>query len=170
MGAVETDIRCESMKVHPQKEHLWLHKLVGEWTFEGSMMEPGKPQEKFDGTESVRLLGDIWIIAEGHVKTPEGCPGTTMMTLGYSPEKGRFVGTFIGTMMTHLWLYDGALDENEKSLVLESYGPDMSGEGKMWQFRDVIEFEDDDHRTMRSYMLDDDGQWRELMKTHYRRR
>ncbi|MGH8526826.1 MAG: DUF1579 family protein, partial [Gammaproteobacteria bacterium] len=43
------------MKVEPQKEHQWLQKLVGEWTFESDCgMGPGKPNEKFKGTESVR--------------------------------------------------------------------------------------------------------------------
>jgi hypothetical protein len=37
-------------------------------------------------------------------------PATTMMTLGYDPPKRRFVGTFNDSMMTHLWVYDGALD------------------------------------------------------------
>ncbi len=32
------------MKAEPQKEHEWLHKLVGEWTCEAeASMEPGKP-------------------------------------------------------------------------------------------------------------------------------
>ncbi len=31
------------MKTEPQKEHLWLQKLVGEWTYESEcVMEPAK--------------------------------------------------------------------------------------------------------------------------------
>jgi hypothetical protein len=31
-----------TMKTEPQKEHLWLQRFIGEWTFEGeAMMEPG---------------------------------------------------------------------------------------------------------------------------------
>ena len=46
------------MKTEPQKEHQWLQKLVGEWTCESeATMEPGKPPERFKGTESVRSLG-----------------------------------------------------------------------------------------------------------------
>ena len=37
-----------------------------------------------------------------------------IMTLGYDPQKKRFVGTLIGSMMTHLWVYDGALDAGRR--------------------------------------------------------
>jgi hypothetical protein len=161
----------EPMKAEPQREHQWLQKLVGEWTFEGEMtMAPGKPPEKFTGTESVRSLGGLWILAEGQSQMPDGNPATMIMTLGYDPQKKRFVGTFIGSMMTHLWLYDGGLDAAEKVLSLNTEGPDMSAEGKMTPFRDVIEFRSDDHRVLRSHMLGDDGKWHEVMTAHYRRK
>jgi Protein of unknown function (DUF1579) len=51
------------MKTEPQKEHQWLQRLVGEWTYESECsMEPGKPPEKFEGSESVfagRPLGTM---------------------------------------------------------------------------------------------------------------
>ena len=161
----------EPMKVEPQKEHQWLQQLVGEWTFEGEMtMAPGQAPEKFTGTESVRSLGGLWILAEGQSEMPDGSPATMIMTLGFDPRKQRFVGTFIGSMMTHLWLYDGGLDDAEKVLTLNTEGPDMSAEGKMATFKDVIEIKSDDHRVLRSHMLGDDGKWHEVMTAHYRRR
>lgn len=169
MGAVETETACTT--VEQLKEHKWLQKLVGEWTVEGSMtMEPDKPVEKFQGTESVRSLDGVWILAEGHGSMPDNCPATTIMTLGYDPSKGRFTGTFIGGMMTHLWIYDGVLDAGERILTLDTEGPDMSAGGKMARFQDVIEFVSDDHRTLTSRMLGSDGNWHEFMKAHYRRK
>lgn len=62
-------------KAEPQKEHRWLQKLVGEWTFEGEApMGPDKPPEKFKGTERVRSLGDLWFVAEGQGEMPGGGP------------------------------------------------------------------------------------------------
>lgn len=79
------------MKVEPQKEHEWLHKLVGEWTCEAECtMEPGKPPEKSSGTESVRALGGLWILAEGQGEMPGGGHATMMLTLGYDPQKNRY--------------------------------------------------------------------------------
>jgi Protein of unknown function (DUF1579) len=153
----------------PQKEHQWLEKLVGEWAIEGDMTtEPDKPPG--DWTESVRSLGGLWILAEGKGEMPEGGPATSMMTLGYDPQRKRFVGTWIGSMMTHLWVYDGTLAENV--LTLESEGPSMAegAEGKMAKYKDVIELKSDDHRVMTSHMLGDDGEWHRFMTASYRRK
>src|SRR6266542_7081305 len=103
------------MKTEPQKEHQWLQKLVGEWTFEAeATMGPGKPTERAEGTESVRSLGGLWFLAEGQGEMPGGGAATTLMTLGYDPQKKRYVGAWIGSMMTHLWVYDGELDAAER--------------------------------------------------------
>ena len=37
-----------TMKTEPQKEHLWLHKLVGEWTYEGEA-GAGQPHGEVQG-------------------------------------------------------------------------------------------------------------------------
>ena len=103
------------MKAEPQKEHQWLHKLVGEWTSEGeASMGPGKPTEKFKSTERVRSLGGLWVLGESTGDMPGGGTATMLMTLGYDPQKKRFVGTWIGSMMTYLWVYDGSLDASRK--------------------------------------------------------
>jgi Protein of unknown function (DUF1579) len=158
------------MKSEPQKEHQWLQKLVGEWTLEGeATMEPGKPPAKCKGTESVRSLGGLWILAEGQGEMPGGGAATSMMTLGYDPQEKRYVGTWIGSMMTHLWVYDGALDADERVLTLAAEGPSMAAEGKMGKYKDVIEVMSDDHRVLTSHMLGDDDRWHQFMTAHYRR-
>ncbi len=159
------------MKTEPQKEHQWLQKLVGEWTWEGEgIMEPGQPPAKYTGTESVRSLGGLWILAEGHGEMPGEGPATMMLTLGYDPEKRRFVGTFIGSMMTNLWVYDGELDSSERVLSLDTEGPNMAAEGKTAKYKDVIEFKSDDHRVLTSHVLGDDGEWHWFMRADYRRK
>jgi hypothetical protein len=73
-------------------------------------------------------------------------------------------------MMSHLWVYDGALDAAGKVLALDADGPDMAGTGKMAKYRDVVEFESDDHRILTSQVLGDDGKWTRFMTAHYRRK
>jgi hypothetical protein len=89
-----------------------------------------------------------------------------VLTLGYDPQKQRYVGTWVGSMMTHLWRYDGALDVAGRVLTLNAQGPHMAAEGKMAQYKDVIEFTSDDHRVLTSHMLDEDGQWHEIKRAH----
>jgi hypothetical protein len=158
------------MKMQPQQEHQWLQQFVGDWTYEAeAAMEPGQPPSKFVGTESVRSLGDLWILGEGQGEMPGCGAATTVLTLGYDPQKQRYIGTWIGSMMTHLWLYDGVLDAAGRVLTLNAEGPHMAAEGKMAQYKDVVEFTGADHRVLTSHVLDEDGQWREIMRAHYRR-
>ena len=155
----------------PQKEHQWLLRLVGEWTYETeAIVQPGKPPEKFAGTESVRSLGSVWVLCEGWGEMPGGGTATTIMTLGYDPVNKRFVGTFIGSMMTNLWVYDGELDPAAKVLTLDSEGPSFTTEGKMAKYRDVIEIKTDDHRVLTSNFLGDEGEWHHFMTANYRRK
>ena len=80
----------------PVKEHKWLEKLLGEWTYEGEAdMGPDKPKMKSSGSETIRSLGGLWIIAEGVGKMPDGEEGKTLMTLGYNPKTKRYPGTWI---------------------------------------------------------------------------
>jgi hypothetical protein len=159
------------MPVQPQKEHQWLQKLVGEWTYETeAMMGPDQPPVKSTGTETVRSLGGLWILAEGQGEMP-GCGlATTLITLGYDPQNQRYVGTWVGSMMTYLWQYDGELDAGETVLTLNSDGPAMTGDEKLGKYKDVIEFKSDNHRVMTSHMLRDDGQWQHFMTAHYWRK
>ncbi len=159
-----------TMKVEPQKEHNWLQQLVGNWTYETEAIgESDLPSEKYSGTETVRSLGELWVLAEGQGEMPCCETAITMMTLGYDPQKKRYVGTWLGSMMTHLWIYDGELDADEKILTLDSEGPAMTEEGKMAKYRDAIEFQNGDRRVLTSHVLDDDGQWHHFMTTTYQR-
>jgi hypothetical protein len=154
----------------PSKEHQWLQKLVGEWAYESeAVMGPDKPPETNTGTETVRSLGGLWTLGEGTIKMSDGSQDTTLMTLGYDPEKKRFVGTFIVSMMTHLWIYEGELDQSEKVLTLDTEGPDFSIPGKTAKYKDVIEFKSDDHRVLSSHFQDECGNWHNFMTAHYKR-
>ncbi|HEY8478161.1 MAG TPA: DUF1579 domain-containing protein [Chloroflexota bacterium] len=158
------------MQSEARKEHRWLQQLVGEWTFEVEVSAgPGKPPEKVSGVESVRSLGDLWVLAEGRIEGPDG-HSTTVMTLGYDPRQGRYVGTFVGSTMSHLWVYGGELDPGERVLTLETEGPTMTAEGTLAKYRDVIEVKGDDHRVLTSSVLGDDGVWHPFMTASYRRK
>jgi len=159
------------MKAEAQKEHEWLHQLVGEWTAEMSMvMAPGQPPMKSQGTESVRSLGGLWTLGEGQGQCPDGTRVDSLITLGFDPAKGRFVGSFIASMMSMFWIYEGSLDADGKRLVLDTVGPAMSGDGSMVKYQDITTFLSPDHRTLTSQVQGADGQWTEFMTAHYRRK
>lgn len=159
------------MKADPVQQHEWLKQLAGEWSFEhDAPAAPGEMPQKHTGTESVRMLGDLWAICEGRSQMPDGSPALTIMSLGYDPAKGRFVGTFVGSMMTHLWLYDGELDAGGRALNLSTEGPSFTNPGESAQYIDTIEIVSDDERMLISKALQPDGTWAEFMRATYRRR
>ena len=133
------------------------------------MAASGQPPMKSTATESVRAIGDLWTVAESQGEMPGGALGTFVMTIGYDPRTSRFVGTWLGSMLTHLWVYDGWLDAAERVLTLEAEGPSMAGDGTLQPYRDVITLESDDHRVLTSHFLGEDGEWHHFMTAHYRR-
>lgn len=157
-----------------QREHERLRRLIGEWTWEGECnMGPDQPTWINTGTERFRAIGDLWVIGEGDSKMPDGGKSINVMTLGYDPQAKQYVGSFIASVMTHLWVYErGELDASGRVLTLYAEGPSMSPDanGTMIQYRDVIEFKSDDHRVMTSSMRNADGTWAQIMQAEYRRK
>jgi hypothetical protein len=155
------------------KEHEWLQKFLGDWSIEGEGdMGPGQPPHRFSGTESVRSIGGFWIQGESRGSMPDDSPTTMQLTLGYDALKQRYVGTWLGSMMSHLWIYEGSVDAGGSILTLDTTGPVMDGSapGKMTRYQDIFEFKGPDHRILTSQLLRDDGQWQRFMSAHYRRR
>jgi hypothetical protein len=151
-------------------EHDWLTRLAGTWDYETEcIMGPDKPPTQSHGVETVRTLGRLWIVAESEVEMPGGGTGATMLTLGYDPALGRFTGSFVGSMMANLWLYDGSLDAERRVLTLDSEGPNFEQSGTA-KYQDIIEIVDENHRIFRSQVLGDDGNWVRFMTSQYRRR
>ena len=154
----------------PHPEHAWLGKFVGEWTAEVAIFNvAGQPPEKSTGAESVRAVGGFWILAE-NTGTVMGQPFTGIMTLGYSPERQRYIGSWVDSMASHLWTYDGTVDDSGNRLTLEAEGPCPMKGGALANFRETVEFVDDDHRVFTSAMQAEDGSWDPKMVIHYHRK
>lgn len=159
------------MKVEARKEHLWLQRLVGAW--EASVGDGAQEGgEKPFGTEQVRGLGDVWVVAEGSMQGPGGQPAYSIMTLGFDPARGRFVGTWVGSMMTHLWVYDGSLDATGDTLTLDTEGPRFLPDGRIdgtARYQDIIALDPSGDRRLKARMQGEDGTWQEIMNVRYRR-
>lgn len=156
----------------PEKaeQHAWLQQLVGEWTgkSEATIAEGAAPM-KMEGTESVRSIGGLWILAEGSASMM-GTPMSTVMTLGYDPAKKKFVGTWVDSVQTHLWIYEGELDAAKKMLTLSTTGPSFEDPSKMSKYRDTIEVKDADHKALTSSVQGADGAWTTFMRAEYTRK
>ena len=154
----------------PTEQHAWLNQLVGEWSVVAEMTPaPGAEPMRLESTESVRSIGGLWTLAEGSAEFG-GARLTTLMTLGYDPDEGAFVGSWIDTMHTHLWTYRGELDAAGKVLTLDTEGPDFENPGKTARYRDAIESAGPDKRVLTSSVQSADGAWNSFLRAEYTRR
>jgi hypothetical protein len=154
----------------PVKEHEWLKQFAGEWETESkSEALPGQPAMECKGTMSSRMLGAYWAISE--YKTDiAGTQVHGVQTIGYDPESKKYVGTWVDSMMNHMWRYKGEVDSSGKTLTLEAEGPDFLTSGKTALFRDAYEFKSDDHIVATSSMQGEDGKWVTFITGNMRRK
>jgi len=151
----------------PQKEHKFLEQFVGEWETEINM--PGKGAVKANGIEIARMLGGFWVVGDGKSELM-GMPFTSVLTLGYDPQKKKYVGTWVDSVSSYLWKYEGTLDSTGKILTLDTEGPCPLRPGELVKFKEVTEFKSKDHRIFKSSILGEDGKWTTMVTVESKRK
>ena len=140
------------------EQHAWLQRFAGKWNVSSQMLQPGSDPVTWESEETVRKLGELWITSE---TTAYGF--TSIQTLGYDPQKKAFVGSYVDTMQTTMWLFTGKLDEDRTVLTLESEGPSMSDPNETGKYRELHERVTDDHKRVTHQTLGEDGSWTTYM-------
>lgn len=155
----------------PTVEHKFLLQLVGDWDFETEcVMGDGQPVSKSIGKQTTRALGSFWTLGEMESPGPDGKPMHSLITLGFTPEQGKYVGSFVSSCMTYHWLYEGSLDANRRVLTLNAEGPSFNGDGSMAKYQDIIEVVDVNSYLFSSRYLDSSGKWVKFMFGKHTRR
>ncbi len=158
------------MMTPPTTEHAWFKQFVGTWKFESTCsMGPDQPPMKSGGTETVRMLGDLWLVGESTGIMPDGDAMTAIMTLGFDPTTKKYRGTWVGSPMAHMFIYEGDRPNNANRLDLYTEGPSMAGDGTMTTYRDSVELISPDKRVLTSGMKSPDGSFHEFMRAEYTR-
>jgi hypothetical protein len=157
------------MFVKPQAEHQWLEQLVGTWSFVHTCRMPDGSQSIESGTTVCRSLSGMWLIGEssGGASSAVG-QWTNLLTVGYDTERKQYVGTFISSMFSNIWLYHGSIDETGKRLELYSEGPKFDGTG-IGKYRDTIDIVDADCWRFLSSLQSDGGEWVQFMESIQKR-
>lgn len=148
----------------PTDEHKWLDQFVGNWESTAKSEEgPGVPAMTCEGTIKSRMLGGFFVVNEIKTKV-EGMEIEAVQTIGYDPKKKKYIGTYTDSMMSHMWIYEGTVDETGKILTLEAEGPNMMEPGKTAMFRDIYEFKSKDEIVATAQYQDPEGNWVTMMK------
>ncbi len=140
------------------EQHEWLRKFVGEWdVVSEATVGEGQPAMKAEATMKSTMLGNLWLVNKSETKVG-GMTVAGIQTIGYDPEKKKYIGTWVDSMMNHIWHYEGTVDPDGKKITLATDGPSMSGEGTD-KYRDAYEFTSKDTFTSTSSVLTEDGKW-----------
>jgi hypothetical protein len=152
------------------KQHELLKKFVGEWESTAEAIPgPNMPAMTCKGRSSAKMLGGFWVVIESETEMM-GMKINAMQTIGYNPDKKKYVGTWVDSMFNHKWDYMGAVDSAGKKLTFEAEGPNFLADGKTAKFRDTYEFKSADHIEATSSMQDEDGKWVQFMTAQIKRK
>jgi hypothetical protein len=153
----------------PQAEHEWLQRYVGTWEFTTTIhIDRDQPPVTAKGHETVRSVGGFWIIGES---TSEfmGTTMTNIITIGYDAEQAKYIGMSVDSMSSHIWQYEGHVNETGDQLELTWTGPCPRQPGEMIDFRGVTEFKSNDQRHFVAYNRTDDDQWEKMVEVQFKR-
>lgn len=151
------------------EQHQLLHALIGDWTFESKCKGPdGQEMPPSIGRAHGKAYGGLWVSVDMTSQDGEHS-WVSQMNLGFDPTKQTFIGSFIASMMSHLWIYEGSYDPATRTISLDTQGPKFDGSPGLAPYRDHIRFIDDDTWQLRSEAPDDDGKWVQFMDAIYRR-
>ena len=154
----------------PQDEHRWLHRLVGRWEGAGECAAgPGEPPITNRMRETFRKLGELWVVSDGEGEAPGAGSARSAFTFGYDPARKRFVGSFVVSVMTHFWTYEGSLDAAGQVLTMDCMGPSFGDPDVLVHYQDSFAFEGEDRRILTSRLRGTDGGWTRFMRAEFRR-
>ena len=154
----------------PAKEHEWLQRFEGEWETELEVMTaPGQPPLKVKATETIRRIGQFWILSEADTKPP-AMPFARALAIGYDTAKKKYVGTWVDSNSTNIGRYEGTTDAAGSTLTLEGETPHPYDAVRMVKVREIIELKSQDEKVVTTSLQGDDGSWFTLVTAKARRK
>ena len=153
----------------PGKEHAWLKGLEGTWDVHCKFyMAPDQAPMEMKGVETARVgLGGFWLTAEFKGEM-SGTPFEGRTTLGSSPFKKKYVGTWIDSMSPHPVTMEGTYDERTKTIT--STGDGVGMDGNPVKVKGIQTFKDDDTMTFVMHEGKDANSLEEVFSIEYKRR
>lgn len=139
----------------PQK---WLDHFVGNWEAV-SRGQSGENQPPVESTGTIvgTRIGDHWLMNRMEVRVMD-MKITGVQMIGYSSEKKKFVGTWVDSMTSFMWQYEGTLSNDGKTLTLEAKGPSAVPD-QLTLYQDVYHFKATDLIEITSRVQDANGKW-----------
>jgi hypothetical protein len=110
--------------------------------------------------------GGLWLVGDYRGEFM-GASFSGQEIAGYDERKGKFVSTWVDSMMDHIMAFEGTYDEKTKTLAMYTDSFDMSG--KPIQERHDTHFVDADTWMLTMNQLGENGAYSPTMTITYRR-
>lgn len=153
----------------PGAPHKLLASMAGSWnTRNKEWTEPGKPPVESTGScERKMLLGGRYM-QEEFTGQMMGEPFTGIGITGYDNHERKFVSTWISSMDTGIFIFEGTASADNKTITQHSsYDDPVRGPMK---YRAVTRIVDDNTQLFEMYGTDKGGKEEKMMETTYTRR
>lgn len=170
---VSTDALAQAPQpAKPAPEHTFLKKFAGNWDCDNeAFFSPGQPPAKSKGTMKCRMLGNFWVLADIDTEVDEENKDDVeyrgLGTFGFDASKKKYMGTWVDSMSSTMWRYEGKVDGNK--LILLTEGPNPFEQDKTVKARDTWQFKGEDVVVLTSEFVGDDGKYFTVMKATCKR-
>jgi len=153
----------------PGTPHKLLDRMTGSWnTKTTSCTEAGKPPVESTGTcKQEMVLGGRFLHQE-FAGDMMGAPFTGIGVTGYDNHKNKYVSTWMDSMSTAIYYFEGTADPDGRTITQECLGDDPVRGPMVW--RSVTKIVDDNTHLFEMYGTDKSGKEELMVEITYTRR
>ena len=150
----------------PTAEHKLLAEHAGNWKIACKFyMDPTQPPMETQATERIEMVGDFWTVSR-YETSMMGAPFVGSATLGYEPHTGKFISTWVDSMMPVLCTLSG----KQKGDTLHFEGSFLSPmTNSVLEHRATEKHVSRNERIFEMFCTLPDGKEIKMMTNHYRR-
>jgi hypothetical protein len=135
----------------PGAPHKRLAKLVGTWTTKTrAWMEPDKPPMDSTGACEQKMLFDGRYLQQEYTGDVMGSPFTGINLIGYDNYTKKYVSTWIDSMSTGIYYFEGTASKDGKTITQKSSYDDPVKGPSIW--RSVTKIVDDNTLEYEMYL------------------
>lgn len=130
----------------PTAHHARLQRDVGRWNVACTYyMDPSQPPMECTAVEEIEAVGGFWTLSR-FTADFMGMPFVGRCTLGWDARKEKFVGSWIDSMSSTMFVMEGDFSADGRTLEMRCEGPHMAT-GDIVPMRMVTSYGDDGTHT-----------------------
>jgi len=153
----------------PGEPHRLLAKLEGSWkTRTTHWPVPGQPPVTGEGSCEQKMILDGRFLHQEFKGDMMGVPFIGIGVNGYDNHTGKYVSTWMDSMATGLYYFEGTADAEGRTITqICNYDDPVKGPVK---WRSISRFIDDDTHEFEMFSIDQDGNEEKMMELTYIRK